>query len=147
MDFAGYLQFLTKLGQQFQQLVAIEQEKLQAVTQGNLALLDDCMRKEQAASLALRGLEHQRSQWVSALGLPEGPLSDLPKVCPAPYRGQATQVVGTVLDQFRVLEGARKASRALLEGQLHKIEKTLAPDSEPGQTPQAPQRTWTDFRA
>lgn len=147
MDFAGYLQFLTKLGQQFQQLVAIEQEKLQAVTEGNLALLNDCMRKEQAASLALRGLEQQRSQWVTKLGLPAGPLSDLPNVCPAPYRGQATQVVRTVLDQFRVLEGARKASRSLLEGQLHKIEKTLDPDDEPGQTPQAPQRTWTDFRA
>lgn len=147
MDFAGYLQFLTKLGQQFQQLVAIEQEKLQAVTEGNLALLNDCMRKEQAASLALRGLEQQRSQWVTKLGLPAGPLSDLPNVCPAPYRGQATQVVRTVLDQFRVLEGARKASRSLLEGQLHKIEKTLDPDDEPGQTPQVPQRTWTDFRA
>lgn len=147
MDFAGYLQFLTKLGQQFQQLVAIEQEKLQAVTEGNLALLNDCMRKEQAASLALRGLEQQRNQWVTKLGLPAGPLSDLPNVCPAPYRGQATQVVRTVLDQFRVLEGAREASRSLLEGQLHKIEKTLDPDDEPGQTPQAPQRTWTDFRA
>lgn len=147
MDFAGYLQFLTKLGQQFQQLVEIEQEKLQAVAQGDLALLNDSMRKEQAASLALRGLEQQRSQWVTALGLPDGPLSDLPKVCPAPYRGQASQVVGTVLDQFRVLEGARKASRSLLEGQLHKIEKTLDPDDQPGQTPQAPRRTWTDFRA
>lgn len=147
MDFEGYLQFLTKLGQQFQQLVAIEQEKLQAVTEGNLALLNDCMRKEQAASLALRGLEQQRSQWVTKLGLPAGPLSDLPNVCPAPYRGQATQVVRTVLDQFRVLEGARKASRSLLEGQLHKIEKTLDPDEEPGQQPQVPQRTWTDFRA
>ena len=147
MDFEGYLQFLTKLGQQFQQLVAIEQEKLQAVTEGNLALLNDCMRKEQAASLALRGLEQQRSQWVTKLGLPAGPLSDLPNVCPAPYRGQATQGVRTVLDQFRVLEGAREASRSLLEGQLHKIEKTLDPDDEPGQTPQAPQRTWTDFRA
>lgn len=147
MDFEGYLQFLTKLGQQFQQLVAIEQEKLQAVTEGNLALLNDCMRKEQAASLALRGLEQQRSQWVTKLGLPAGPLSDLPNVCPAPYRGQATQVVRTVLDQFRVLEGAREASRSLLEGQLHKIEKTLDPDDEPGQPPQAPQRTWTDFRA
>lgn len=147
MNFEGYLQFLTKLGQQFQQLVAIEQEKLQAVTEGNLALLNDCMRKEQAASLALRGLEQQRSQWVTKLGLPAGPLSDLPNVCPAPYRGQATQVVRTVLDQFRVLEGAREASRSLLEGQLHKIEKTLDPDDEPGQPPQAPQRTWTDFRA
>lgn len=147
MNFEGYLQFLTKLGQQFQQLVAIEQEKLQAVTEGNLALLNDCMRKEQAASLALRGLEQQRSQWVTELGLPEGPLSELPKVCPAPYRAQASKVVQTVLDQFRVLDGARKASRSLLEGQLHQIEKTLDPDDEPGQNLQAPQRTWTDFRA
>lgn len=152
MEFEGYLQFLTKLGTQFDQLTAIEQEKIQAVKDGNLAWLNDCIRKEQANSLAMRGMEQQRTEWLKGLGLKDGALRNLPQQCPAQYRQQANQVVQDVLRQYQVLESAREASRTLLECQLHRIEgemsdRGMGPEADQAGQNQPPRRTWTDFRA
>ncbi len=153
MEFEGYLEFLTKLGAQFDQLTAIEQEKIQAVKDGNLAWLNDCIRKEQANSLAMRGMEQQRTEWLKGLGLEDGSLRNLPQHCPAQYREQTTQVVQEVLRQYKMLESSREASRTLLECQLHRVEGKMA---DRGMVPEADQtdyqkqpvrRTWTDFRA
>ena len=48
-----------KLFEQFQKL---ENEKLKAVEENNLVVLEQCINKEQAFSLALRGIEQKREK-------------------------------------------------------------------------------------
>lgn len=152
MEFEAYLTFLQKLGDCFAQLTAVEQEKLQAVKDGSLARLNDCIRQEQASALTLRGMEQQRTQWLTRLGLADGKLRSLPAQCPPDLAPRTRQVVERVLEQYQVLESAREASRSLLECQLHRIEGAMArqgigPEADDPAPPAAPGRTLTDFRA
>lgn len=151
MEFLDYLRFLTQLGAQFDQLAEVEQEKIEAVKEANLAHLDDCIRREQAGGLVLRGLERQRADWLARLGLTDGPLRRLPEICPVEYRQEAARVVETVLGQYQTLKSVREASRTLLECQLHRIEGAMAErgfSPEPGSAGEMEPagRTWTDFR-
>ena len=44
----------------FRSLTTVEQQKLDAAVANDLSILEDCMKKEQAFLLRLRGLEQQR---------------------------------------------------------------------------------------
>ena len=44
----------------FRSLTTVEQQKLDAAVANDLSILEDCMKKEQAFVLRLRGLEQQR---------------------------------------------------------------------------------------
>ena len=53
MDIQPYLTFLSDLRQSLDALSALEQRKIAAVQAGNLDELEQCMKQEQAAALAL----------------------------------------------------------------------------------------------
>lgn len=46
----------------FDEMTDVEKEKLKAVTENNMPLLEECMNKEQANILKLRGLDKKREQ-------------------------------------------------------------------------------------
>lgn len=46
-----------------EQFAAIEQTKLEAAAEANLTALEDCMTKEQAMILRIKGLEQERMKW------------------------------------------------------------------------------------
>ena len=85
----AYFSFLTQLRQALDALAALEQKKIQAVQAGDLAALDECMKKEQVATLDLRGRERKRAELLRRLGLEQVPLRELPNHCPPEYKGQA----------------------------------------------------------
>ena len=69
MDYTTYQQLLEELGGELEQLITIQNQKIQAVRAHDLDQLNDCMKQEQAISLALRGLEQRRDKLVQELGL------------------------------------------------------------------------------
>lgn len=152
MDFAGYLRFLTQMGEQLIELSGIEQEKVRAVQSGDLNALDGCIRREQAMGLTFRGLEQRREGWIQELNLPDGSLRRLPELCPPELRQEAAQTVETVLRQYEVCRSARESARTVLECELHRVERQLAQKGwEPGEAEtaldQLPPGLRTDFRA
>ena len=52
----------------FRSLTTVEQQKLDAAVANDLSILEDCMKKEQAFVLRLRGLEQQPSEKVEDEG-------------------------------------------------------------------------------
>lgn len=59
------------------ELTALETEKLGAVTSKNIQLLEECMKKEQAQILRLRGLENKRIKILTDLGFINSNLGNL----------------------------------------------------------------------
>ena len=141
----AYFSFLTQLRQALDALAALEQKKIQAVQAGDLAALDECMKKEQVATLDLRGRERKRAELLRRLGLEQVPLRELPNHCPPEYKGQALEISQQVLRSYQVLSSAQEAARTLMESNLRHIQKELDRREEARQA--APQKKpQTDFR-
>lgn len=155
-DFRAYLELLGSLRQELQQLTRIEQDKVSAVHAHDLAALNECMKREQAAALALRGREQQRDTLLKALGLEGVSLRELPQHCPPELKGEAAQAVEAVLRDYKLLKSVQSPARDLLERELKTVNDALeargvSPELDEqyqpnqGQRPPAPFRT--DFRA
>ena len=145
MEMQAYLSFLSDLRQALDSLAALEQKKIQAVQAGDLEALDECMKKEQVATLDLRGREQKRADLLKQLGLEQVSLRDLPSRCPPQYKGQATEISQQVLRSYQVLSSAQQAARTLMESNLRHIQKELDRRQESKQAP-APKKSQTDFR-
>ena len=94
------------LSRQLEELEQLQHKKIQAVRDHDLEVLNDCMKQEQAASLALRGLEQKRESLSRKLGLEKAPLSKVPEILPPEERALAQQKVEQLL---RLWERSRSA--------------------------------------
>ena len=146
MDVQEYLTFLTQLCKTLDGLHALEQKKLQAIQNNDLALLDQYMKQEQAATLELRGRERKRTALLQQLGLEDSALRQLPDLCPAENRSQAREVVQQVLRSYQVLSSAQQACRTLMESRLRGIENELVRRTRVPQNSPSPSTNPHDFR-
>lgn len=152
MGYDDLLHFLGELRETLERLTAVQGEKRDSVQ--DLEALNECMKREQALSLSLRGMESRREKLLSELGLAEVPLREVPKHCPPGCREEAARAVEQVLRSYEVLRSAQGAARTMLEGRLHQIEgelerRGMAPE-EDLPLPAAPrrgERGHTDFKA
>ena len=155
MEYREYLEFLSGLCGQLDQLARVEGDKIAAVRGYDLAALDECVKQEQALALALRGSEQKRDRMLAQLGLAGVTLKDLPRRCPPEYTRETGQAVEQLLRAYQVLQSVQEPARSLLERQLHNVEEQLrAKGVEPGvdtsyqSAPgQRPQSLRTDFKA
>ena len=93
VDFSEYLNFLEELEHTLQQLVDVEQKKSAAVSARDLDALNDCMKREQAFSMTLKGFEQKRARLLAALGLEDVSLRALPSRCPPEHREAALSLI------------------------------------------------------
>lgn len=145
MEMQAYFSFLSELRQTLDSLAALEQEKIQAIQAGNLDALNECMKREQVATLDLRGRERKRTELLRQLGLEQVPLRELPAHCPPQDRGQAAQLSEQVLRSYQVLSSARQAARTLMESNLRHIQQELDRRQQAQEAP-ASKKPQTDFR-
>ena len=151
----AYLDFLSELGALFTQLTDLEREKMTAVQAGDLDQLNSCIRREQALSLSLRGMDRKRETMLEELGMTGVNLRQLPDRCPPQLQARAQAVTEDLRRRYEVLNSSRESARTMLECNLHKLERQLeelgAPqDLEPGYQPaqaDLPPGMRTDFHA
>lgn len=155
IDFQVFFTFLRELTQTLAHLTEVEQRKTLAVRQDDLVALNECMKQEQAISLALRGYDKRRLAALASLNLEDVPLSSLSTRVPESHRLEAKEVSEELSRQYELLRSASEVAQNTLECNLHQIEKTLAElgkGKEAGlgyhnSDPELPQPMRTDFRA
>lgn len=130
-DFAGYLDQLDQLEKILKELTELSQKQRVAVLRGELTAVDETMKRQQALSLSLRGLEQKREKALRELGLAGTTLSQLPGKAPAEHALRAKQTVERVLRQFEVYRSAQTVERTTLECSLHTIEAHMPPQGGP----------------
>jgi len=141
--FEGYLDHLDKLTGILEELTGLAKAKAKAANVGDLSEMDRIMRREQALSMSIRGLEQKRGQLVGGLGLAGSTLSGLPEKVPQELRPRAKKTAEGLLRLYTLYQDASAVARTTLECNLHMIEKNM------GQPPQAAQAggSMADIRA
>lgn len=140
-----YLNLLTSLSGTLEKLTEIEHRKTDAVCQGNLPVVEDCMKQEQVMSLSLRSLEQKRINLLSQLGLSNVPLRELQKHSPPEHDLETKRVAEELRRQYTLFQAASQVARDTLECNLREIQRlqkqTRGTPSTPDELPHQ-----TDFR-
>ena len=133
----------------FDQLSTLQQEKIQAAHEDDLQALEHCMQQEQALSLQIRGMQRKKDKLHQALGLENVSLRELPQHLSAADRAQIAPSSTRFQAAYELYNSAAAASRAVLEGILHELDKALEEASKTAPQAQAPrpQGNFTDIKA
>ena len=128
--FEEYFDFLDELADKLEELTEIAKEKTLAVRRDDLESVNECMKREQALSLALRTMDTKRERMLEQLGLAGVKLSGLPEHCPPELRQEANEVVEDLREQYELYRSAAEIARTTLEVNLHQIEKMIADEGD-----------------
>ena len=142
-EWKDYLGLLDSLAGIMGQLTEIEQEKTAAVSRGDVNAVDDCMKREQALSMSLRGMDQKRERMLAQLGLKNISLRELEDHAPEGMKMETKATAEKLRQSYALFQGVSQLARDTLECHLRAIEKAQAgePIVEEDQPRQA------DFRA
>lgn len=143
-----YLSLMKSLTHALQELTGVEQDKNAAAARGDLAGVEECMKREQALSMTLRGFDQKREAMLAQLGLPGLTLSRLEDSSPEELRLESKAVAEELRRNYELFQAASQVARDTLEVNLRAIEQLQA--RQAGDAAQAAEQRkthQTDFRA
>ena len=143
-----YFKLLRNLRKTRAQLTPVERDKNAAAAAGDLAGVEECMKREQVLSLSLRGYDQKRDAMLAALGLKGVTLRELANHSPEELRLEVKGVAEELRRQYEIFQSASKAARNTLELNLRAIERVQAVRAgDAAQAEEQRKNHQTDFRA
>ena len=143
-----YLKLLRNLSKPLGQLPLVEGDINAAAAAGDLAGVEECMKREQVLSLSLRGYDQKRDAMLAALGLKGVTLRELANHSPEELRLEVKGVAEELRRQYEIFQSASKAARNTLELNLRAIERVQAVRAgDAAQAEEQRKNHQTDFRA
>ena len=118
-----YLTLLGGLGKTLEELTELERTKTKAVSNGDLAGVEACMKREQVVNLSLRGTDQKRDRMLAEMGLTGVPLRELADHAPEELYYQTKDAAEKLRQQYDVFRSASQVARDTLECNLRAIEK------------------------
>ncbi len=146
-DVLYYLQLLEDFTRTFEQLGLLQEEKIAKVKADDLLGLNDCIRREQALSLQIRGYDKRRLDFLEAQQIQTLPLLDFHTQVPEDLRFQTKQVCDALRQTYAVFRGRFDAAQTILESNLYQVEQLLQQHGGQVKAPERPKAFRTDFRA
>lgn len=134
-----YLKLLEGLGRTMDQLAEIERKKTEAVSSSNLNAVEDCMTREQALSLSLRGCDQKRETMLARMGLKNIPLRQLEQHAPEGLEMETKRVANELRGKYSVFQSASQVARNTLECNLRAIERIRERQQQGGAPTPPPQ--------
>lgn len=127
--YQDYLALLGEVAEELGRLIVTVGTKLAAVHNDDLLGLDECIRQEQAHSLALRSLEQRRGKLLAELGLAEVPLSRLAEHYPEELKAEAQRAANKLRLSYEEYKSASDAAMTALQVGLRQIDRMLAAET------------------
>ena len=106
-------------------LIKIEESKLNAVTENNLSKLDKCMTEEQACMMHLRGLDKKREQIQSSLGYEKLAFSEIISQLPPEQKNKFKVLYDELLSKTKEFKSISESVKTSIEVNLHCIDSIL----------------------
>ena len=144
----SYLKLLGDLSKTLEKLTQVERDKNEAASAGDLLGVEDCMKREQALSLSLRGYDQRRDTMLAQLGLTGVNLNGLEKHSPEELRLETKAAAEELRRQYALFKSASEVARTTLEINLRAIERMQAVQAGDAVQAEEERKTHqTDFRA
>ncbi|WP_394523100.1 flagellar export chaperone FlgN [Lacrimispora sp. JR3] len=122
-DFITVIEDLTEL---FQELIQIEQLKLEAAKKNRITHVEESMNKEQAAILKLRGLDRKRELCQEALGFKGLTFQEILSKTSGEEHEQLKNQFNTLSHYVRLFQNINDSARTMIEINLHKINNVIS---------------------
>ena len=143
-----YLKLMRDLTKTLTTLTQVARDKNEAASQGNLAGVEECLKREQVMSLSLRGYDQKREKMLAGLGLRGVTLSQLEDHSPDEFQLETKAVVEELRRQYKLFQAASQVARDTLEINLRGIERIQAQQAgDAGEAEETRKHHQTDFRA
>ena len=95
----------------FRSLTTVEQQKLDAAVANDISILEDCMKKEQAFVLRLRGLEQQRDTLQRKLKMKDLKFREILSRVPDEVKEELTPLFQELSEKVRIFRIRYKQTR------------------------------------
>ena len=125
-EFADFIKLIKEFILFFEGLIPLEQEKLDAALKNRVSIIEDCMHKEQAAVLRLRGLEQKREKEQEKLGMKDASFRQILEKAPEDVSSALKPLFEQMSEQIRTLQSISGSSKDAIEVNLHMIQMSLA---------------------
>ena len=121
-EFTAVVEDLVEL---FEELIEIEQIKIEAVKKNMVSYVEDCMNREQAAVLKLRGLEKKRETCQKNMGFEGYTFKQILEATTGEEHSRLRQLFDTLSHHVSLFQDTNESARAMLEISLHNINKAI----------------------
>ena len=121
-DFISVIEDLILL---FKDLIQVEETKLEAASKNRVTYVEDCMNKEQAAILKLRGLEKKRETVQEKLGFKGYTFQQILSETTGEEQDRLRKLFDTLSRQVRQFQDTNESARSMIEINLHMINKAI----------------------
>lgn len=121
-DFISVIEDLIQL---FQELIYIEQSKLEAAAKNRITHVEDCMNREQASILKLRGLDKKRETCQEQLGCKDYTFQQILSKTSGAEHNQLKKLFDSLTHHVRQFQEINESARSMIEINLHMINKEI----------------------
>lgn len=142
------LKLMGSLTRTLEELTQVERDKNNAVSQGDLIAVEECMKREQVLSLSLRGYDQKRDKILAELGLQGVTLSQMEEHSPEELQMETKRAAEELRRQYKLFQAASETARNTLEINLREIERIQAVQAgDSAEAEETRKLHQTDFRA
>lgn len=105
----------------FQELTVTQQTKLEAAQQYNTEALNECMKKEQAATLALRGYDKKRQKLQDELGFHDMTFQQIIPLLPQDQQYEFSSAFEQLNNSYSFYKETADCAKELIEINIHRL--------------------------
>jgi hypothetical protein len=130
-EFSNFIKIIEEFIDFFDNLIPIEQEKLEAAIKNRVSFVEECMHKEQAAVLRLRGLEQKREKEQEKLGMKDYTFRQILEKVPEDVSSVLKPLFDKMSEQVTQFQSISDNAKDMIEVNLHVIQSSLS-EKAPG---------------
>lgn len=117
----------------FDALTSVEQKKLDAAVKNQVTFVEECMKKEQAFVLQLRGLEQRRESQQEALGMKDLTFREMLEKVPSEVQEELQPLFQELSKKVRDFQSINENAKDAITINLHKIQGAMQSAPEKNQ--------------
>lgn len=125
-EFSNFEKLMEEFIEFFEELIPVEQDKLDAAVNNRVSFVEECMHKEQAAVLRLRGLDQKREKEQERLGMKGYTFRKILESVPEETATVLKPLFDRLSEQVHMLQSITDNSKNMIEVNLHTIQSALA---------------------
>lgn len=128
-EFTGFIEIIRDLIALFENMIPVEQEKLDAAVKNRVSFVEECMHKEQAFILQLKGLEQKREAAQKHLNMENYTFRQILESAPEEAAAVLRPLFDQLSSQVQLFRSISDNARDIIEVNLRVIQSAITADS------------------